>query len=201
MSRRLLCRAIAIVLSCFVFAATQSARADIPDELYKALKLSKDASPKQVYDAIVKRYYDPKQGHGKGAFADLWEPTPFTRYLEPKTLYVAPDMDFDVKRSDCVECHSSVTPGWVHSWQKSVHGNLDEIRSLPAKDSRSANCFRWHWPQAAASGMCRSVLWLPASLPTPMWQSIQPTSLSFWSCGNRPIERRLVSTPVISSCL
>src|SRR6185437_9915028 len=114
-----------------------SARADIPDELYKALKLSKDASPKQVYDAIVKRYYDPKQGHGKGAFADLWEPTPFTRYLEPKTLYIAPDMDFDVKRSDCVECHSSVTPGWVHSWQKSVHGNLDEIRSLPAKDSRS----------------------------------------------------------------
>jgi hydroxylamine dehydrogenase len=137
MYRHLLCRAIAIALSCFAFAAVQSARADIPDELYKNLKLTKDASPKEVYDAIVKRYYDPKQGHGKGAFADLWEPTPFTRYLEPKTLYVAPDMDFDVKRTECVECHSSVTPGWVHSWQKSVHGNLDEIRSLPAKDSRS----------------------------------------------------------------
>lgn len=137
MSWRLLGRLIAIVISCSVFAIARPASADIPDELYKALDLTKDITPKELYDAIVKRYYDPEQGHGKGAFADLWEPTPFTRYLEPKTLYVPPDMDFEVKRSQCVECHEAVTPGWVHSWQKSVHGNLDEIRSLPAKDSRS----------------------------------------------------------------
>lgn len=113
------------------------ARADIPDETYTALGLTKEASPKELYDALVKRYHDPKQGHGKGAFGELWEPTPFTRYLDPKTLYIAPDMDFEAKRDECVECHTSVTPGWVHSWQKSVHGDLDEIRNLPAEDSRA----------------------------------------------------------------
>ncbi len=113
------------------------ARADIPDETYTALGLTKEASPKELYDALVKRYHDPKQGHGKGAFGELWEPTPFTRYLDPKTLYIAPDMDFEAKRDECVECHTSVTPGWVHSWQKSVHGDLNEIRNLPAEDSRA----------------------------------------------------------------
>ncbi len=137
MSRHSAFRALAVLFSLLMLAFAQPAAADIPDELYKALNLSKEASPKELYDALVKRYYDPKQGHGKGAFAEFWEPTSFTRYLEPNTLYVAPDMDFEVKRTECVECHESVTPGWVHSWQKSVHGNLDEIRTLPAKDSRS----------------------------------------------------------------
>ncbi|RIK85107.1 MAG: hydroxylamine reductase [Hyphomicrobiales bacterium] len=125
-------------LCCSVLlAAAPPARADIPDETYAALGLSRDASPKDLYEALVRRYHDPEQGHGKGAFGDLWEPTPFTRYLDPKTLYVAPDMDFEATRDECVECHTTVTPGWVHSWQRSVHGDLDEIRNLPADDSRA----------------------------------------------------------------
>jgi hydroxylamine dehydrogenase len=137
MTRQFLLRAFAIVLSFVMIALAQPAGADIPDELYKALGLSKDVTPKELYDALVKRYHDPKQGHGEGSFADLWEPTPFSRYLDPKSHYVPPDMDFEVTRKECVECHTSVTPGWVHSWQKSVHGNLEEIRTLPAADSRS----------------------------------------------------------------
>lgn len=118
--------------------ATLPAQADIPDETFTALGLTRDATPKQLYDALVERYHDPKQGHGKGAFGDLWEPTAFTRYLEPKTLYEAPaELDFEVTRGQCVECHQALTPGWVHSWRKSVHGNLDEIRKLPASDSRA----------------------------------------------------------------
>lgn len=136
MPRHLLHLLFGLLCSVLLLVALP-ARADIPDETYEALGLTKEASPKELYDALVKRYHDPKQGHGKGAFGDLWEPTPFTRYLDPKTLYVAPDMDFEASRDECVECHASVTPGWVHSWQKSVHGDLDEIRNLPEDDSRA----------------------------------------------------------------
>jgi len=113
------------------------ARADIPDELYKALNVSKDATPQQLYDALVKRFYDPKQGAGKGKFGNLWEPIPMTKYFMPHDFYTPPDVHITATRQECVECHTSVTPGWVHTWQKSVHGNLDEIRNLPDSDSRA----------------------------------------------------------------
>ncbi len=113
------------------------ARADVPDETYKALNLEKSASPKELYDALVKRYNDPAQGAGKGSFAEFWEPIPITKYLNPRDFYTPPEsVDVDATRAQCVECHTSITPGWVHSWQKSVHGNLDEIRNLPDTDSR-----------------------------------------------------------------
>ncbi len=43
----------------------------------------------------------------------------------------------DATRAQCVECHTQTSPGWVHSWQKSVHSNLDDIRKLPDTDSRA----------------------------------------------------------------
>lgn len=113
------------------------ARADVPDETYKALGLEKDASPKELYDALVKRYNDPAEGAGKGSLAEFWEPIPITKYLNPRDFYTPPDsVDMDATRAQCVECHTQITPGWVHSWQKSVHGNLDEIRNLTESDSR-----------------------------------------------------------------
>ncbi len=114
-----------------------SARADVPDETYKALNLEKNASPKELYDALVKRYNDPAQGAGKGSFAEFWEPIPITKYLNPRDFYTPPDsVDVEATRTQCVECHTATSPGWVHSWQKSVHSNLDEIRNLPETDSR-----------------------------------------------------------------
>lgn len=112
------------------------AQAEIPDALYSALGLDKDVAPNVLYDALVTRYRDPKQGAGEGAFADLWEPIPFSAYMVPQNFYEGPDLDMEVSRTECVECHENVTPGWVHSWENSVHGNLDEIRGLDETDSR-----------------------------------------------------------------
>lgn len=115
-----------------------SAAADVPDETFTALGLSRNASPKQLYDALVARYNDPAQGAGKGKFGDLWEPIPISRYLNPRSFYQPPaDVDVTTDRAGCVECHEQVTPGWVHAWKGSVHANLSTIRSLPPNDPRA----------------------------------------------------------------
>ena len=117
------------------FVLCAPALADTPDETFKALGLSKTASPKELYDALTKRYYDEAQGAGKGSLSKYWEPIPISKYLNPHDFYKPPQtIDVDAQRAQCVECHSQVTPGWTHSWKSSVHGNLDAIRNLP--DSR-----------------------------------------------------------------
>src|SRR5690606_3189288 len=69
----------------------EAARADVPDETYKALNLDKSASPKELYDALVKRYNDPAQGAGTGSFSEFWEPIPITKYLNPRDFYTPPE--------------------------------------------------------------------------------------------------------------
>ena len=60
----LLLLAIAVVL-----ASLEPAKAETPDETFKALGLAKSATPKELYDALTKRYYDPAQGAGKGSLS------------------------------------------------------------------------------------------------------------------------------------
>lgn len=52
-----LVRAAAAGLLALFFCVTPS-QADIPDELYTALGLTRDSSPKELYEALTKRYYD-----------------------------------------------------------------------------------------------------------------------------------------------
>ncbi len=114
------------------------AAAEVPEETFKALNLKKTASPKELYDTLVKRYNDPAEGAGKGSLANFWEPIPISKYLNPRDFYKPPQsIDIDATRQQCLECHSQVSPGWVHSWQNSVHSNLDEIRNLKDADSRA----------------------------------------------------------------
>lgn len=122
-----------------VFAVVHDrAFAETPDETFQALKLPKNASPKELYDALVKRYHDPAQGAGKGSLGAFWEPIPISKYLDPGSFYKPPQtIEVDATRQQCVECHTQATPSWVHSWHKSVHSNLDEIRNLPDTDSRA----------------------------------------------------------------
>ena len=47
---------MALVVAFFI--VPNGANADVPDELYAALGVGKDASPKELYDALTKRYYD-----------------------------------------------------------------------------------------------------------------------------------------------
>src|SRR5690625_2986625 len=102
-----------------------SVRADIPQALYDALNVDKDASPKVLYEAITKRYYDPAQGHGEGKYAKYWSPLPFDEYLDPDSYYTPPSAPAkEATREECIECHKDETRGWVHAWKRSVHANL-----------------------------------------------------------------------------
>lgn len=131
--RSLLRIAIQVFGILFVFKAT----AETPIETYQALGLQKNASPKELYEALTKRYYDPTQGSGKGSLSKYWEPIPMSKYLNPHEFYKPPQsIDIEATRNQCVECHNEVTPGWTHSWQRSVHGNLDEIRNLTENDPK-----------------------------------------------------------------
>jgi hydroxylamine dehydrogenase len=120
-----------------LLVAAGGANADIPKETYEALGVSKSASPKELFNALEKRYHDPAQGAGKGKFADLWEPIPMSKYFDPGTFYTPPTTVKEVNgREECVECHEEETAGWVRAWRKSVHANLSEIRNLSESDPR-----------------------------------------------------------------
>lgn len=125
------------ILAGFAVALDRAA-AETPEETFRALGLPKTASPKELYDALVKRYHDPAAGAGKGSLGAFWEPIPISKYLNPGDFYKPPQsIDVDATRQQCIECHTQTTPGWVHSWHKSVHSNLDEIRKLPDTDVRA----------------------------------------------------------------
>ena len=106
----------------------------VPDEQLKALSLSRDASPQELFDALSKRY---RAELTKGKFAKYWEPIPMDMYLAPSLFYKPPALNMEVTREQCVSCHTDATHGWVTSWQKSVHANLDQIRQLPDSDVRA----------------------------------------------------------------
>ncbi len=132
---QLMGRVLAVMLA-FLLAAPVSAKIwdSVPDEQLQALKLDRDASPKQLYDALSVRY---KAELTKGKFAKWWEPIPIDQYLAPTLFYTPPDLDMEVTRGECADCHKAVTHGWVKSWEKSVHADLDEIRHLPDGDVRA----------------------------------------------------------------
>ncbi|MBS0556168.1 MAG: hydroxylamine reductase [Proteobacteria bacterium] len=107
---------------------------DVPKETYKALGLEESASPKQLYDALIKRYHDTAQGAGPGTYANYWKPIPFDKYLDPAGSYKPPPLHINATREQCVACHTGVTPGWVRQWQASEHANLDKLRQLSPND-------------------------------------------------------------------
>src|SRR3546814_4565084 len=117
----------------FVLPASATIWKSVPDETVKALGLTREASPKALYDALAARY---RAELTKGKFAEWWEPIPMDQYLAPTLFYKPPNIDMDVTRDQCSGCHTSVTHGGVKSWQKSAHANLDEIRYLPDTDVR-----------------------------------------------------------------
>jgi len=132
------CAAALLLAAIAVLASLGPAEAETPDETFKSLGLTRSATPKELYDALTKRYYDPAQGAGKGSLSQYWQPIPITKYLDPRDFYAPPQgIEMDARREQCVECHEQTTPGWAHSWRASVHGNLEEIRNLSDKDSRA----------------------------------------------------------------
>lgn len=107
----------------------------MPDATFEALGLERQVTPDELYDALAKRYY---KDFNEGKYAHLWEPIPMDQYFMSSLFYQPPQtLDFKVTREQCIVCHKAITHGWVKGWKKSVHANLDEIRSLPEGDVRA----------------------------------------------------------------
>lgn len=98
--RAVLAGVIALVFS---FAVGRTV-AETPDETFKALGLAKTASPKELYDALRKRYNDPGEGAGKGSFSQYWEPIPISKYLNRSEVIREPRLDYLAASLVNVDC-------------------------------------------------------------------------------------------------
>ena len=58
-------KALGIGIGLLVSAGVQANFPSVPKETYKALNLEQSASPKELHEAITKRYKDPAQGAGE----------------------------------------------------------------------------------------------------------------------------------------
>lgn len=136
MVAKLWLRIVTVMFGVLLIGVAQANIPTVPNELYEALKLDREkTSPKELYDAVVKRYKDPAQGAGPGTMAQYWEPIPYGIYLDPATFYKPPTSNKDVaSRKECVECHTDESPVWVQAWKRSSHANLDKIRNLKPND-------------------------------------------------------------------
>ena len=120
---------------CGVVAAAQ-AQANfptVPKETYEALKLERSASPKELYEALLKRYLDPATGTGKGKYGEYWQPVSFSKYFDPHTFYKPPQAVKEVaSREQCVKCHTDESPGWVAALRRrQAAGRCREASHLP----------------------------------------------------------------------
>ena len=136
MVAKLWLRIVTVMLGGLLIGAAQADIPSVPNELYEALKLDRTkVTPKQLHEAITKRYKDPAHGSGPGTMAQYWEPIPYGIYLDPNTFYKSPSSMKEVAgRKECVECHTDESPVWVQAWKRSSHANLDKIRNLKPED-------------------------------------------------------------------
>jgi hydroxylamine dehydrogenase len=82
---------VLVALFSLLMAGSSAAIAGIPSETYKASNLNQEtATPKQLYEALTKRYLNPKQGAEKGLTAKYRELIPTSAYLDPKSFYKPP---------------------------------------------------------------------------------------------------------------
>jgi hydroxylamine dehydrogenase len=124
-----------VVCGALLTATAQADFPSVPKETYEALNLDRSASPKQLHEALTKRFVDPGRGAGKGQYGQYWEPIPMSKYFDPMSFYKPPTSVKDIAtREQCVKCHTDESPGWVELWKKSAHANLDKIRKLTPKD-------------------------------------------------------------------
>ena len=124
-----------VVCGALLTATAQADFPSVPKETYEALNLDRSASPKELHEALTKRFVDPGRGAGKGQYGQYWEPIPMSKYFDPMSFYKPPTSVKDIAtREQCVKCHTDESPGWVTLWKKSAHANLDKIRKLTPKD-------------------------------------------------------------------
>ncbi|MDH3354849.1 MAG: hypothetical protein OEL79_06515 [Chromatiales bacterium] len=66
-----------------------------------------------------------KGGMGAGLYSHQWQPESGQQYWYPDAFYKSVDsMSGEFTGEQCVQCHSSVTPGIVNDWRKSGHAKV-----------------------------------------------------------------------------
>src|SRR3546814_13055756 len=75
---------VAVLSMLFVLPASATIWKSVPDETVKALGLTREASPKALYDALAARY---RAELTKGKVAEWWEPIPREQYQAPTLFY------------------------------------------------------------------------------------------------------------------
>ena len=92
MAMKLWLRIQVVLLGCMLVGLVQAnSMPSVPNELFEALKIDRaKVTPKELHEALVKRYKDPEQGAGRGTLAQYWEPIPYGIYLDPATFYKSP---------------------------------------------------------------------------------------------------------------
>ena len=83
-------RLITLTCGALLAASSWANFPSVPKEMYKALNLEQTATPKELHDAVTKRYKDPAQGAGRGTLAQYWEPVPYSMYMDPASFYKPP---------------------------------------------------------------------------------------------------------------
>lgn len=68
---------------CGVLAAVQAQASfpTVPKETYEALKIDRSASPKELYEALLKRYLIRSKGSGRGNMATIGNRCPLAAIL------------------------------------------------------------------------------------------------------------------------
>ena len=100
-------RLVTLACSALLAASAYANFPSVPKETYKALNLEQSASPKELHEAITKRYKDPAQGAGRGTLAKYWEPVPYSMYMDPASFYKPPtSMNAVADRQECVHCNT-----------------------------------------------------------------------------------------------
>ncbi len=86
MSAKLWLRMGVVMLGVLLIGVVQAnTMPSVPNELFEALKIDRNkVTPKELHEALVKRYKDPEQGAGRGTLAQYWEPIPYGMYLDPR---------------------------------------------------------------------------------------------------------------------
>ena len=79
-----------------------------------------------------------KSGEGAGLYSRNWSPEAIFAYWNPDDFYESVDSVIgEFTGEQCVDCHTTVTPGVVNDWRKSRHSN-------PANDQAVVYCSDCH---------------------------------------------------------
>ena len=99
-----------------------------------------------------------KGGSGSGLYSRLWQPAASQQYWHPDAFYKSVDtLAGEFEGEQCVECHSSVTPGIVNDWRKSGHSKVSaDGKQVICSDCHGSDHQKLRMPTPDVCASCHS---------------------------------------------